>query len=258
MRHRIDGGGRSPEKPFRAANTAVGTGCVFGCVFWLTGLGLTFPLFLIVAGINLLLGVVSKLVRRFQKGRGFLYVLRGIAVLSAIVFVLVPVTVMNFERTPLLYPAKRFVFTRGVRSDGLYREMLPEHLPENCTDYYFRTQGQAIAQDYSPSCYLVLHTDPATLEQLVQTVIPQVSDTLVRMEPPVWDAENPKPDPALYSEESLLMAQCPELASHASAVFWRAGLRDDLTEAELWRTANAAYSKGILINKKTGLFALWT
>ena len=248
----------SPDNPFRAANTAAGTGCVLGCAFWIAGLGLTFPLFLIGAGINLLLGVVSKLVWRFQKGRGFLYVLRGLAVLSVIVFVLVPVTIMGFSRTPLLYPAKRFVFTRGVRSGELYRRLLPEHLPENCTDYYFFTQGQAIAQDYVPSCYLMLHTDAATLEQLVQTVIPQVSDALVLMEQPVWDAENPKPDPAEYSDEDLLTTQCPELAPHAAAVFWRAGLRDDLTEAELWRTLNASYSKGILINKKTGLFVLWT
>lgn len=246
------------KNPFRVANAAVGAGCVCGCFFWIAALGLTVPLFLIAAGVNLLLGGVSKLVRRFQKGRGFLYVLRGIAVLTVIVFVLVPVTVMNFERTPLLYPAKRFVFTRGVQSKELYREMLPEHLPENCTDYYFRTQGQAITQDYVPSCYLVLHTDPASLEQFLQTVMPQVSYALVQMEQPVWDAENPKPDPAQYTDGSILWAQCPELAGHAASVFWSAGLRDDLTEAELWRTANAAYSKGILINKKTGLFALWT
>lgn len=247
------------KNPFRVANAAVGAGCVCGCFFWSSALGLTFPLFLIGAGINLLLGIVSKLVRKYQKGKGVLYVLRGLAVLNIIALVLVPVTVVNFRRTPLFYPAKRFVFTRGVQSKELYREMLPVHLPENCTDYYFLTQWETISQDsHHPSCYLVLHTDPASLEQFLQTVMPQVSYALVQMEQPVWDAENPKPDPAQYTDGSILWAQCPELAYHAAGMFWAAGLRDDLTEAELWRTGNSDYSAGILINKKTGLFALWT
>ena len=247
---------RPAEAPYANANRIAGLLGFFGCFFWMLTLSLTLPLLGIAAAVNGLLGICSKIVRKIQKGRPVLLCLRTAGIAAVVLAILPSLLLLGFERTPALYKAKRFVFTRGVRTSELYRELLPEELPAHCTDYCFITQGSFPAQDYSPSCYLMLHTDGETLTRIEQEFIPKIS-WLVRFDPPELDEEAVQ-SAASYNPENRYNVYCPELAGHAAARLWTAGFRDDLTGAVIWRTSNPAYSKGILIHRESGLFMIWT
>lgn len=247
---------KAPSAPFENANRIIGLLTMFGCFFWILTLPLTFTLMLISALINGLLGICSKLVRKFQKGRPVLLVMRTLGIAAAILTMLPSLLILGFDHTPLLYKAKRFAFTRGVHTAALYREILPEELPNPHSDYTFLTQGQFIAQDYSPSCYLMLHTDEETLSRIEREFIPQIS-WLVRFDPPELDEEAVQSAAALDPDDRFTV-YCPELAGHAAARLWHAGFRADLTGAVVWRTQNAPYSKGIMIHRESGTLLIWT
>lgn len=116
---------------------------------------------------GLLPGVCSKLVKKFQKGKGLLIASRVLAVFAIAAFYTPLVVLRSAKEVQLLYPLKRFLYTYGVYGDGrsgIYEALLPEQLPDACTGYRFRTQGSLIAQDYHASSYLTFYTDAATLD----------------------------------------------------------------------------------------------
>ena len=70
-----------------------------------------------------------------------------------------PIIGMSFSETPFMYKAKRAVFGYGVRSGANMDTFLPKDIPDNCDNYYFRTQPCFVAQDYHPNAYLAYHCD---------------------------------------------------------------------------------------------------
>jgi len=93
---------------------------------------------------GLLPGVCSKLVKKFQKGKGLLIASRVLAVFAITAFYTPLVVLRSAKEVQLLYPLKRFLYTYGVYGDGrsgIYEALLPEQLPDACTGYRFRTQG---------------------------------------------------------------------------------------------------------------------
>lgn len=92
---------------------------------------------------GLLPGVCSKLVKKFQKGKGLLIASRVLAVFAIAAFYTPLVVLRSAKEVQLLYPLKRFLYTYGVYGDksGIYEALLPEQLPDACTGYRFRTQG---------------------------------------------------------------------------------------------------------------------
>jgi hypothetical protein len=74
------------------------------------------------------------------------------------------VVMFGFTRTQALYPLKRWVYTAGVFSSATsyYQSMLPAELPDNASDYSFRTRGSVLAQDAHASSFLIFRTDPQT------------------------------------------------------------------------------------------------
>ena len=244
-----------PKNPYQKVNKLCGVLVGIGCLFGLSAYFLTFPLFLVAAVLNAALGIVSAHVQNHPKEKGFLYVLRTAGILSVAVMILPALFTSGFQHTPQFYPAKRFVYTYGMEPDG-FQVIIPKQLPEHVSDYCCITEG-AIAQGHPRSCYLMLHTDEDTLRQIEQEFIPQTS-WLVRFDPPERDQDRADSLEANRESEQYFTVQCPELAVHAAARLWSAGFRDDLSEAVIWRTEESAYSKGILINHKTGLLMVWT
>lgn len=192
-------------------------------------------LFLIALAAVLLLGVVYKLVQRFQKGRWVLVTARVIAIGAYIIFYLPMLVLTQFSHAKLMYPLKRLDYTYGVFGDNAayYQRLLPETLPEVCEDYSYRTQGSMVAQDYHPSSYLMFHTDAETLAAY-----------------------------AAYYDGMGLTRLEHELAEEK--IEWFCGqmrLRDSFQEhldSAVLYWINDYYPKGILLNAETGLVAILT
>ena len=201
--------------------------------------GILLPVMMIC---GLLPGVCSKLVKKFQKGRGLLIASRVLAVFSIATFYTPLVVLRSAKEVQLLYPLKRFLYTYGVYGDesGIYETLLPEQLPDACTGYRFRTQGSLIAQDYHASSYLTFYTDAATLEAYAAYY-----DSM--------DCERIQYDPVGETDEE----QFPHLS-------WFCGqMRLDQTMPEhseqmtlYW--FDSYYPKGVLLDFDTGLVAVLT
>lgn len=71
---------------------------------------------------------------------------------------------IKFEETKIMYPLKKAVYVMGVRSSA--NEILPKKLPKNASGYYFKTQLNFPAQDYSPYSYLSFYTDKDSIAEL--------------------------------------------------------------------------------------------
>lgn len=112
----------------------------------------------------LLNAAVYKITQRIGRGRPVLIAARVIAVCAMVTYYLPLVVMFGFARTQRLYPLKRWVYTEGVFSSATYyyQRMLPAQLPENTTDYSFRTTGSVLAQDAHASSYLIFRTDSET------------------------------------------------------------------------------------------------
>lgn len=222
---------------------------------WLMALMLTSAisgtLLLVAVGSALLLGIVYKVVRTWQKGRWVLLVARILAIGACIVFYLPMVVLLNFSESKLLYPLKRLDYTRGVYGDNApyYERLLPEKLPEQCEDYMFITQGSMVAQDYHPSSYLMFHTDTTTLGAYAAHY-EELGCTRLENEP-AYESE--------YEYEDA-----PENTPEQKKIDWFCGqmrlrnyFQDNLDHAVLY-WLNDRYPKGMLLNYETGLVAILT
>lgn len=192
-------------------------------------------LLLIAVGASLLLGVIYKLVQRFQRGKIVLLFARIFAVGACLALYLPMLILTQFSHTKLLYPLKRLDYTYGVFGDNAayYQRLLPESLPAVCEDYSYRTQGSMAAQDYHPSSYLMFHTDADTLRAY-----------------------------AAYYDSIGLMPIEDELA--AEKIDWFCGMmrlreqfQDNLDHAVLYWLGDR-YPKAVLLNAETGLVAVLT
>lgn len=133
---------------------------------WMSTPVITGKIMLSAVVTSLLLGVVYRFVKKYQKGQGVLYFARIAAIGSCIAVYLPMIVLTNFSHTKLLYPLKRLDYSYGVFGENAdyYLRLLPKTLPEKCEDYSYRTQGSMVAQDYHPSSYLKFYTDTGTLD----------------------------------------------------------------------------------------------
>lgn len=193
-------------------------------------------LFLTALFSTLLLGVIYKLVQKYQRGQKVLLIARIITVCACIALYL-PMLLLGrlFSHTKLMYPLKRLDYTYGVYGNNAayYQQLLPEKLPAVCADYSYRAQGSMLAQDYHPSSYLMFRTDAETVAAY-----------------------------AAYYEGIGLTPTSDEAA--AGNLEWFCGqmrlreqFSDNLDHAVLYYISDR-YPKGILLNAETGLVAILT
>ncbi|MCI5816040.1 hypothetical protein [Ruminococcus sp.] len=187
----------------------------------------------------LLPGVCSMLVKKYNKGGKLLIAARVLAVFALCLFYAPLLMISGFTRNQLLYPVKRAVYIHGVYGDNgaYYAQLLPETLPEACSDYSFRTQGSFPAQDYHPSSFLTFYTDTATLEAYARFYEQLDCQRLV------------------YNPE----AEDGDQDNHHME--WFCGqmkLDQTLTEHMVLYWFDGRYPKGILLDEETGLVAVLT
>ncbi len=202
-------------------------------------IGISVILFPIALAAVLLLGLVYKLAADLENRKKILCISRAIAALALIAFYMPTLILMNFDEAELLYPLKRAYYTHGVFGENykFYEDMLPEKLPDNCSDYYFRTQGCFPAQDYHPSSYLMFHTDREMLDSYAAHY-----ETLrcIRLEN------------GTQSEDEF-----DHIEWFCSMMRLNERFDDNLDNAVLY-LFDDYYKKGMLLNYETGLVAILT
>lgn len=194
---------------------------------------------LVLIGLTALLlpAGVNWVVQKCNKGKRVLYAARGVAVCACIAFYTPMLLLMCPAQAKSLYPIKRADYIYGVYGENTqaYQRLLPEHLPAQCTDYSFRTQGSLPAQDYHPSAALMFRTDAQTMDAYAAYY-----DTL-----PCQRLENGTEQGGLQKELDWFCGQ----------VQLRRAFDDVLDHAVLY-WFDATYPQAVLLNPETGLVAI--
>lgn len=199
-------------------------------------------LLLVMMICGLLPGVCSKLVKKFQKGKGLLIASMVLAVFTITAFYTPLVVLRGAKEVQVLYPLKRFLYTYGVYGDrsGIYEALLPEQLPDACTGYRFRTQGSLIAQDYHASSYLTFYTDVATLDTYA-AYYDSMDCERIQYAPAGETDEEQFPHLSWFCGQMQLDLSLPE-HSEQMTLYW----------------FDSYYPKGVLLDYDTGLVAVLT
>ena len=130
-----------------------------GIIFLIATIGITAMLLLPFIIVNAALAVFYGIYRKNGAMKVPVIFCRVTAILMVIVIFGSPIIGMSFSETPFMYKAKRAIFGYGVRSGENMDTFLPKDIPDNCDNYYFRTQLCFVAQDYHPNAYLAFHCD---------------------------------------------------------------------------------------------------
>ena len=130
-----------------------------GIIFLIATIGISGALFFPSVIVNIILAILYKNYKKTGRFRLPVIICRVTAILMVIVIFGSPIIGMSFSETPFMYKAKRAVFGYGVRSGENMDTFLPKDIPDNCDNYYFRTQLCFVAQDYHPNAYLAFHCD---------------------------------------------------------------------------------------------------
>lgn len=154
--------------PWWIVNLLIGLNIPMG-MFWLIP---TFSISLVMIPVlliaNAVLVICYQRYIRIGQGKNLLYAMRAIIVILLAVMLVAPYVIINFDHQKSAYQWKKLAFTYGVGNKENCQQLLPDKMPDECENYLFITQGQAIAQDYRPSLYLAFHTDEATLREYEQ------------------------------------------------------------------------------------------
>ena len=192
----------------------------------------------------------------------------GIGLLA--VTLLAPPLCLGFTHTPLLYPLKRLVYAKGVRSYpdiGAFCEnkcLLPEKLPAVHTDYCFITDHSLHGPDGpSPNACLFFHTDTETLKQYAAKLEAAQEIECRRNELTQKDLENQE----YFTDETERLAfRYRQMFGISEKITYRmlnkAGIKDDLSDAVYYDPVfpthyKTTFGSGVLINYETGLFLAW-
>ncbi|MBR3418600.1 MAG: hypothetical protein IKG82_07920 [Oscillospiraceae bacterium] len=188
----------------------------------------------------------------------------GIGLLA--VTLLAPPVCLGFSRTPLLYPVKRLVYAKGVKSYqniGAFCEhrcLLPEKLPAVHEDYRFYTDQALHGPDGPyPDAYLVFHTDTETLKQYAAKL--EASREIKRQRYELTEDDLNNLD-YFTDEQDRLAFKYRRLFNIPEEITGRmlrnSGITDDLSDADYYVPADKTnLGSGVLINYETGLFLAW-
>lgn len=248
------------RRNLRRANKAIGIGCtgimlLGGIFFMIMVAGITFSLFFPTLVVCLLVvPAVYALYVRKPKCKWLLYPARAAAYALIAVMLLSPVVCICFQHTPLMYPVKRLVFTKGVRKPEITDTLLPFLLPARHDDYFFRTEPSMIAQDYTPFAYLAIHTDAETLRAYEAGLTG--NSHLERRENPKYTKDDP--EGVSLNDDAINAGYLPMFVYQY--IKRGTNLTDDLTHAVIYQGDNSGTwhcGSGALINYETGLLIVW-
>ncbi len=219
-----------------------------GMTMSITTCSITFPMLLPLVVLHIVLVWLYHRYQEKQKGKTALYIVRTITILCSVVFFLIPYSLRMFKEEPSAYPLKREIYYHGVCSSDYCHTLLPEHLPETCTDYKCITQGQMFAQDYHPSLYLMFRTTPDILEQYAAK-----AEALGFKKTEVPDEQTVRD----YLLEEYEMDYLPEYPSELRGhVVSRLKPKDSLYSSVMYSSSDY-YDKGMIVQYETGLVIFW-
>ncbi len=250
------------RKRVRAVNIGCGIALYPVLLFLIATIGITLKLALPVLIFGF--GIIPFFFKRSEKTgkcRIPLLISRIIGITLTAAALAAPLICLNFKRMPLLYRAKQFVFSQGVRSSPLTaHSILPKKLPSVCKDYYFRTEPCMPAQDYVPSAYFFIHTDQETLKQYAEKLESYKGVTCYQNQP-LSEAEYVENRQYCQPDQLYQLNRPPALPSFVYEQLIIAGFTDDLSHAYTYfpsRRAGQWYiGSGALINYETGLYLVW-
>ena len=234
------------------ANAAILVLSVAAAPVFVSVLGLSFYFFVVLLILFILIPIFFAINRKSGKCRIALWAARVAFVLTAVLFVSLPLVGVRFEHVKLFYVPKKLIYTYGVyTSPYTITEMLPKHLPDECRDYKFKTQLGSIAQDYHPSAYLMFYTD---------------SDSIAEYE----EFLNEFPDCEKSDETESRMFSVGENGDYTNVTFVMPAAfpahaftwLDDTHKEEFLDMRNAVvyakYGRGCLLDHDSGLVVFWT
>lgn len=213
-----------------------------GMMMTIYACGITFHMLPILIVLHIVLVLLYHRYREKQKGKTALYIVRTITVLCSVVFFLIPYPLRLFQDEPSAYLLKRELFYHGVSENDYCHTLLPERLPETCTDYKCITQGQVVAQDYHPSLYLMFRTTPDILEQYAAK-----AEALGLKKTEMPDEQT------VRDYYDFLPEYPPQLMGH---VLSRLEPKDSLYGSVRY-TSSDYYNKGMIVQYETGLVIFW-
>jgi hypothetical protein len=157
---------RKKNTPLENLNNAIFILWLFfgGPLLFILTVGLSLYLLFINLAVNLVLVIFYKIYQKNGKCRTPLIITRIIAIVLVFISISIPFIPASCCYTKQMYPIQRFTYVHGVRQSA--NEILPKKLPQNISDYYFRTQLNFPAQDYSPYSYLSFYTDKDSIAEM--------------------------------------------------------------------------------------------
>ena len=226
-----------------------------------TGITLRLALPVLIAGLAIV-PLCSLLHEKTGRFRPLLRIAQTIAVGLLAAALAAPFICLTGTRNPQMYRLKWFVYTNGVRESAFVKNNIPpEKLPAIHKDYYFRTEPDMIAQDYTPCAFLFLHTDAETLNQTAERL--DAYSGVIREQNTPPDPEDLAEREAGYRADEAYLAHRPDALPHFvyQELVKKAGFQDDLSNAVIYKPAKQAnmwyVGSGALINYETGLLVIW-
>ncbi len=261
-----------PPVPVRRKRMkSINIGCAASIPFLAILLGTTLNITLYAAIPVLILGLVLiPVFFRVNEDTGScripLLISRVIGIGLLAVTLLAPPVCLGFSRTPLLYPVKRLVYAKGVKSYqniGAFCEhrcLLPEKLPAVHENYRFYTDQALHGPDgpYPDAC-LVFHTDTETLKQYAAKL--EASREIERQRYELTEDDLNSLD--YFTDETERLAfkykrlfNIPEKITRN--MLRNSAVTDDLSDADYYVPVDKTnLGSGVLINYETGLFLAW-
>ncbi len=188
------------------------------------------------------------------KSKKALVIVRSAVIVLFASLYVVPIICIGFNNTKLLYSTKKRIFSSEKCSD------FPDKLPENCNDYIFRTEPQALAQDYRPCAFLAFHSDTDTMKQMENDISAKggvVSDYSLSLEEFVEERFSYKSEiekEQIGTPEKYMYSYLEQKGLPIYVHSWleRNTLNIDMENAVIYK------NKGCLFNYETGLVVFWT
>ena len=224
-----------------------------GCVLFISASNLTFPMIITDFVLNVFLVLFYHIWLKNGTFRKTVIALRFTAILTAVITLAIPLSLINFKYCKSMYQVKKFIYCHGVYN-GYMDEYLPESLPEVCEDYKFITQGSFVAQDYHPSAYLIFHTDTANMRMLEKYYKSLKDAELVEIDD-VTDIEEYKQEYG-YNYMEYMPKYPKQFPGH---VYSRIDDKhiDDFFDAVIYEIPSY-YNKGCIFDYSSGLVVYWT
>ena len=207
-----------------------------------------------------------------DKGKGLwmLHIVRALTIGMLVIVSAAPIVCLGFSKTPLLYPLKRIIYAVGVRNyQGIstFAEnkcLMPETLPPEHHDYYFRTEQALHGPDGpSPDAYLYFHTDQETLKQYAEELDAASEIECWHIEMPT---ELPEKESDFNNEDDWLIFKYRRIFGIPDDVAYfmikGAGIRDEFSDIYYYHPnfpsgLKDTYGSGVIIHYQTGLFIAW-